>query len=90
MDLLLPVGTRVRGPHGLGTIVEYNTRSKDTAEHLLSERGADFLNVLPLQYTSAVVESLYDNLRFPYIVKFDTGYKDVYSEKSLTVIGDVD
>lgn len=87
---LLPIGTRVKHfdgssiTHGKGTIVEYNGQPRnDYAEKNLVE-------VAELAATAGclngLVNSFYDKDRYPYVVQWDGGYKDVYGPDSLTEI----
>ena len=83
-DLLL-IGTRVYHKiHGDGTVVGYNEREpgngympKDGLEAL---RIATALGVLG-------ASSIHDEEQFPYEVRFDSGFEEVYGPHSLEVIG---
>lgn len=88
-SMLLPINTRVvhfddiNTGHGLGTIVAYNgikpndyinSKFKDAVE---ITKSVGMLN--------AVVDSFYDSTRYPYVVQWDNGLKEVYGPASLTV-----
>ena len=83
---LLPVGSKVEHHgHGLGKVVGYNTTPPNP--YLLSSRGIEILNdmsegVLPI-VIKGTVNALYDNDRYPYIIKFVDGYKDVYGRNEI-------
>jgi hypothetical protein len=91
---MIEVGTRVRGAHGLGTVVALNERQPNRyfeerpieAAEIASALGAV---VLPdgtrIDAIGALADSLYDGDRYPYRVRFDTGYEDVYAEGELEV-----
>jgi hypothetical protein len=93
---LLPIGTRVThfdgGPntHGKGTIVKYN-----------GVKPNEYMNEKPIEAMAlaakaglgaALLSSLYDGTRCPYVVHYDPserypeGYKDVYEPDSIQVI----
>jgi len=83
---MLKEGARVyHTGHGLGTIVALNTRQPNTyiAENLASE-----LMTLAVQagLGDAIVSSFYDGARYPYVIQFDSGYKDVYALDDVTEI----
>ena len=70
--------------HGHGRVVGYNQRP---GNRYLEERGP--AKVLELSKGAekivirAITSSLYDGERYPYVVKFDDGYQDVYAETEL-------
>lgn len=99
---LLPIGQRVThfdgGPntHGKGTIVAYNNIKPATQDlasfaKLLEEHDASSSEVKNIIAQGAVV-SVYDGVRCPYVVHFDSserfpeGYKDVYERESINAI----
>lgn len=82
---LLPIGTRVKhSGHGPGTIQAYNNTPPNNyaAEHLCSPHVG---MAVTAGLGAAIVSSLYDGGRFPYVIQFDPteqypdGYKDVYA-----------
>lgn len=78
---LLPIGTRVHhSGHKSGVIVGYNQRAEIGADRIrqMAELGAQMQ--LPVLLP---VDSFYDGARFPYIVRFDSGYTDVYAKSDL-------
>jgi hypothetical protein len=82
---MLKVGTRVNHTgHGLGTIVAYNGQKANEClmEHL-TEIAAP---VVELGLGQSVINAFYDGERFPYVVQYDSGYKDVYSLTDVTAI----
>jgi hypothetical protein len=82
------VGDRVRHTgHGPGTVIEVReARSNSAAEYLLSRRGAAQLARIPGELVPAMVDSMYSPDRYPYRIRFDSGYTDVYSDNGLTPI----
>jgi len=81
---MLAVGTKVHHTgHGLGTIVALNSKSPNTyaAENLASELMALMTEA---GLAGAVVNSFYNGELYPYVVQFDSGYKDVYAEGEVT------
>ena len=89
MKTLHEIGTTVyhfgggSGTHGKGTIIGYNTNkpiagmSVNFNEKVEAAAKAGLLG--------ALVSSFYSFENCPYIVKFDSGYTDVYEETSLTL-----
>jgi hypothetical protein len=83
---MLKVGTRVNHTgHGDGVIVSHNTRQPNSyaAENLGSEVVA---MAVGMGLADAIVSSMYDGARYPYVIQFDSGYKDVYSLDDVTAI----
>ncbi len=78
MNTLLPLQTRVHhSGHEFGTIVAYNGQVANSyaVEHLGSpEVGA----AVQAGLGQAIVNSFYCAALYPYVVKFDSGYEDVY------------
>ena len=84
---LLPIGTRVEGPHGEGTIEEYNNIPESSStEYLFSKRGSVSLNNIPNDIVGGLINGLYNGRRYPYVIQFDDGYRDVYSPREIKVI----
>jgi hypothetical protein len=83
---MLKIGTRVNhSGHGLGTIVAYNGQKPNTyAENNLG--GEVVAQAVQMGLGQAIVNSLYDGTRFPYVIQYDSGYKDVYSLTDVTAI----
>jgi hypothetical protein len=78
------VGDRVvHFGHGPGTVVRLNTTPKN---NYFEEKPVDVLKTAAgnSALLKGLVDSLYDGERYPYVVKFDKGYQDVYSENDLT------
>lgn len=71
--------------HGPGTVVGYNTREKNSylEGNLLSPHMAAAVEA---GLFPAIVDSFYSGDRYPYKVKFDSGYEDVYSDDDLAPI----
>jgi len=83
---MLKEGARVyHSGHGLGTIVAHNTRKPNSyaAENLGSELVAVAVSA---GLGSAIVDSFYDGARYPYVIQFDSGYKDVYALDDVTEV----
>lgn len=76
------VGDRVRHfGHGLGTVVAMNSTQKNL---YFQEKPLDAIKAANnVGLLKGLVNSLYDGDRYPYVVKFDSGYQDVYSEIGL-------
>lgn len=84
---MLPLGTRVNhSGHGNGTIVDYNGTSGAALEYLLSERGSAALQSVPIGLAPGITSAFYSADRYPYVVQYDSGYRDVYTERELVVI----
>jgi hypothetical protein len=84
---LLPINTRVThfgggdGTHGVGTIVAYNTREPN---RYLQEKPHEAIRLADeAGLLSALVSSTYDGQRYPYVVRWDNGYSDVYAPTDL-------
>lgn len=78
---MLAIGTRVNGPHGLGTIARYNGVRQDS---YVAERVQEAATMAAaVGALDALVGGFYSGDRYPYVVRFDTGYEDVYSDCSL-------
>lgn len=69
--------------HGHGKVVGYNQRPKN---NYFEERPKEVIVAVKKSsiLIRGLVDSLYDGERYPYVVKFDDGYQDVYSESDLT------
>lgn len=76
------VGSRVKHHgHGLGTVVKLNNTPKNLyfqEKPMEATRMAGKAGLI-----AGLVNSLYDGDRYPYVVKFDKGYQDVYAETEL-------
>lgn len=78
---MFQVGQRVSGPHGLGTIVNLNRTSSNA---YFTERPLEAARIAAnLGMEGALTNSVYSGDRYPYVVRFDTGYEDVYAEGEL-------
>lgn len=83
LTLVFKVGQLVRhNGHGVGTIVALNERPKNS--YLMKKDGLLIAAKLLAMSGESAVNLLYDGDRYPYVVKFNDGYKDVYSESDLT------
>jgi len=67
--------------HGEGKIVGFNgvEKSKYLESHPEAVKFACELGLI-----EGVINSFYSKETYPYIVKFNSGYQDVYSENDLT------
>ena len=83
---LHPIGTRVKhSGHGLGAIVDHNGSAKN--EYAEANLGSPIVAVaVSLGLGTAIIGSFYSGDRFPYVVQFDSGYKDVYAPDDLEVV----
>lgn len=78
---MLPIGTKIyHQGHGTGTIVAYNNMSNQYAKRLLEQR--DVLQTIG----TLAVETFYPKDKYPYVILFDNGYKDVYATSDVTPI----
>lgn len=82
---LLPVGTRVRHAypdgHGAGVIVEYNGVP---VNNYFQENMQEAVNIaVGAGVAGALISFAYDGQRYPYVVQFDSGYRDVYSPEDV-------
>lgn len=90
MSELLPIGTLVRhgfgiSGHGPGRIVAYNSTEPNK---YLEEKFTDAVEMaakVPAGI-SGLVGSFYDKERFPYVIQFENGYRDVYDADNFEVI----
>lgn len=85
---LLPIGTRVRhvytDGHGTSTIVEYNGVQPN---NYLKERMLEAVDIaVSTGFGQALVSLAYDGARYPYVVEFDSGYRDVYSPHDVVAL----
>lgn len=85
---LLPVGTRVRHAyprgHGPGTIVAHNGVRPN---NYLNTNFGDAVDIAAATgLLGGLVSLSYDGERYPYVVQFDSGYKDVYSPHDLETL----
>lgn len=76
------VGDRVRHfGHGLGAVVAMNSTQKNL---YFQEKPLDAIKMANnAGLLKGLVDSLYDGDKYPYVVKYDSGYQDVYSESDL-------
>jgi hypothetical protein len=82
---LLPIGTRVvHSGHGPGVIVEHNGSAKN--EYVEQNLGSpEVAAVVQAGFVAAIIGSFYSGGRFPYVVQFDSGYRDVYAPDDLVL-----
>lgn len=75
---MLAIGTKVHhSGHGAGVIVGYN--GKPAESYALANIGSDIVTFAGhAGLVDAIVDSMYGSDRYPYVVQFDNGYKDVY------------
>lgn len=80
MTKLLPIGTKINNTlaHGKGIIVGYNTAKPISNEHL-----KEFAGKIPAEL---MMTGIYSGDRYPYVIQYEDGYKDVYSDYALEVI----
>lgn len=87
---MLPIGTVVyHDGHGRGVVVSYNGRKPLPEIPQLRPSGeGDAEEVAELNRLALAIsltpESIYSGDRYPYRVRFDCGYEDVYGEESLS------
>lgn len=72
--------------HQFGTVIEVReSKSLVTLHQVLTQ--ANSLNDLLLdQFGSRLLQGVYSPQKYPYKVRFDTGYTDVYSERDLELV----
>jgi hypothetical protein len=86
MNKLLPLQTRVHhSGHGAGTIVAYNGQP-DKAYALENLTSEVVLGAFKAGLGQAIVNSFYGGDRYPYVIQFDSGYKDVYALDDVTEV----
>lgn len=82
--VMLKLNSRVSGAHGKGTIVAYN---QSQPNQYLQEKFDEAVKIAATAgMIHALAGSFYSGDRYPYVVQFDNGYKDVYAEAELTQI----
>ena len=82
MNKLLPIGTKVNHTgHGAGVVFSYNGKQKN--EHIEQNYGTMEVQSVLIQ---AIVDSFYSGDKYPYIIQFDSGYKDVYTHDDVTEV----
>lgn len=76
---MLKIGAKVyHSGHKFGTIVAYNGQSAN--QYVEQNLGEPILNqAIYSGLCDAIVKSFYNGDRFPYVIKFDSGYQDVYA-----------
>lgn len=74
---MYPIGTRIIGSHGNGTIIGHNDR-----DDIFSLYDIIVMSLFP---EDSMINAYADGKTFPYIVKWDDGYKDVYSQNEIAV-----
>jgi hypothetical protein len=74
----LPVGTKVHHTgHGNGVIVAYNVSPKNA---YLDEHFQDAIQMAGKSgLLQGLIGGFYAGDRYPYVVQFDSGYRNVYS-----------
>lgn len=81
---MLNIGTQIRGSHGLGQIVGYNGYQ---ANPYVLSNPLDALEIAnQAGLLGSVVNSFYGADQYPYIVLFEDGYQDVYTDSELEVV----
>ena len=88
---LLPIGTLINhSGHGPGKIIGHNNVTSQAADYAMSNRGQQVLKDIPPEVkptmAAGIISSIYNGDRYPYIILFDSGYKDVYSDMEVIVI----
>jgi len=78
----MKVGDRVvHAGHGKGQIVSMNKMARN---RYLEEHPADAVRMAgSVGLLGSLAAGFYDSTRYPYVVQFEDGYKDVYSESDL-------
>lgn len=86
MNTLLSIGTKVNhSGHGNGVIVAYNGFVKN--EYVERNLGsAEVSAAIKAGLAFAVIGSFYSGDRFPYVIKFNSGYQDVYATDDISEI----
>jgi hypothetical protein len=82
-DMKFKVGDKViHHGHGTGIIVKMNATQKNL---YFEEKPLDAIKAISGNslLIKGLANSLYDESRYPYVVKFEDGYQDVYSEIDL-------
>lgn len=83
---MLAIGTKVtHSGHGAGTIVAYNGRA--ATSYAAANLGSEIVAAAAQAgLTDAIVDSFYGGDRYPYVVQFDSGYKDVYGPSEVEAV----
>lgn len=79
------VGDRVIGPRGAGVVVRHRV-PQARIDYLFSARGSEVLSTLPPVMIPLAVDAVYSADRYPFVVRFDDGYEDVYGPHELQLI----
>ena len=76
---MLKIGTKVyHSGHGSGIIIAYNGQQPN--QYVEQTLGSPLVNeAIQFGLVNAVVNSFYSGKQFPYVIKFDSGYQDVYA-----------
>ena len=81
---MFQIGDRViHHGHGPGTVVGYNETPRNDYFYERPREVLEAVEEHPI-LAAGLVESLYSSDRYPYLVTFDSGYQDVYSEREIT------
>jgi hypothetical protein len=79
----IKIGSKVVGAHGKGVVVAYNGTNP-------INKDLDFKTQVEIANSAgllcALANSFYDKDRYPFIVQFEDGYKDCYSENELEFV----
>lgn len=83
---MLAIGTKVNHTgHGAGTIVAYNGAKRN--EYIEQNLGSPEVAAASMcGLMNAIIASFYDGDRYPYVIQFDSGYKDVYAASDVTEV----
>lgn len=88
---MITIGTRVyHSGHGYGTIVDYNGQQRNRYLEERPREAVEIASSLGIDMTQPLINSFYNGDRYPYIIRFDYGYQDVYSEQEFEVNPGVD
>ncbi len=81
---MLELMTRIHHTgHGNGTIIAYNQNVKSS---YFNEKPLESITLLTnTNLCSGLVSSFYNSQDYPYVIQFDSGYRDVYATTDFNV-----
>jgi len=75
------IGTRVKhAGHGEGEVVDHNTRKRHSFRHIVEGASENAL------MREMCVDAFFDGERYPNVIQFDSGYRDVYADQEVQKI----